>query len=90
MRLFIAVNRALRVLSVMAEDLPPPAKKGRAGRAAPVAKITAKERVKQFPTELYEDSGILFCSFCDHSLDFIHLDTALVWQGQFNLPSELR
>ena len=75
MRLFIAVNRALRVLSVMAEGLPPPAKKGRAGRAAPVAKITAKERVKQFPTELYEDSGILFCRFCDHSLDFIRLDT---------------
>ena len=31
MRLFIAVNRALRVLSVMAEGLPPPVKKGRAG-----------------------------------------------------------
>ena len=24
--------------------------------------------------ELYEDSGILFCRFCDHSLDFICLD----------------
>ena len=38
-RLFSAVNRALRVLSGMVEGLPPPVKKG---RAAPVAKIMAK------------------------------------------------
>ena len=55
----------------MAESLPPPAKK----RAAPLAKVTAKERVKQFPAELYEDGGVLFCRFCDHSLDFVRLDT---------------
>ena len=55
----------------MAESLPPPAKK----RAAPLAKVTAKERVKQFPAELYEDGGVLFCRFCDHSVDFVQLDT---------------
>ena len=48
-----------------------PAKKH---RASPVARITAKERVKQFPTELYEDGGILFC-FCDHSIDLVRVDT---------------
>ena len=51
----------------MAESLPPPAKKGKVGRTAPLAKVTAKERVKQFPTELYEDGGVLFCCFCDQS-----------------------
>ena len=47
-----------------------PANKGKAGRAVLVAEVTAKEHVKQFPTELYEDSDILFC-YCDHSLDFV-------------------
>ena len=60
----------------MAESLPPPAKKGRMGRAAPVAKVIAKERVKQFLTELYEDDSVLFCCFCDHSrFNFMRLDT---------------
>ena len=49
-----------------------PAKKH---RASPVARITAKERVKQFPSELYEDGGILFCRFCDHSIDLVRIDT---------------
>ena len=52
----------------MAESLPPPAKKGKVGRAAALAKVTAKERVKQFHAELYEDGGVLY------SLDFVWLD----------------
>lgn len=56
----------------MAERLEPPAKKGKVARAT---KATAKERVKQFPTELYEDGGVLFCRSCCHSLDFTRIDT---------------
>lgn len=59
-------------LRAMAEG-PTPAKKSR--RSAPVATITAEERVKQFPSELYADGGILFCKFCDHSVDYVRVDT---------------
>ena len=38
-------------------------------------KITAKERVEQFKDEFYEDSGVLFCKFCEHCLDFSRIDT---------------
>ena len=31
--------------------------------------------MKQFPAELHEDGGVLFCHFCNHSLDFVRLDT---------------
>ena len=72
---FIDKRLTSNISNFINRGIPPPAKKGRAGRAAPVAKIMANERVKQFPMELYEDSGIPSCHFCDHSLDFIRLDT---------------
>ena len=56
----------------MAEG-PPPAKRGR--RTTPVLRVTAEERVKQFPEDLYSDDGILFCKFCDHSIDYVRIDT---------------
>lgn len=56
----------------MAEG-PNPAKKSR--RSAPVSRVTAEERAKQFSSELYAEGGILFCKFCDHSLDFVRVDT---------------
>ena len=42
----------MNILNFINRGTPPPAKKGRARRAAPVAKITAEQRVKQFQTEL--------------------------------------
>ena len=32
-------------------------------------KITVSSRVKEYPTILYEDDGLLFCKFCCHSVD---------------------
>ena len=55
----------------MTERLPLPKK----SRATPVAKVTAKERARQFSSDLYEDEGTLFCRFCDHSLDFVRINT---------------
>ena len=59
----------------MAEGLTNPAKKSKVGKTSRAGKATAAERVKQFPNELYVDGGVLFCRFCDHSLDFVRLDT---------------
>ena len=55
----------------MAEG-PSPEKKGR--RSAPVARVTAEERVKQFPDDFYVDGEVLFCKFCDRSIDYIRVD----------------
>lgn len=44
-------------------------------RSKPVPVLNAKERVRQFPHDLYEDGEILFCKFCNHSLDFVRVDT---------------
>ena len=38
-------------------------------------RVTAEEQVKQFPEDLYSDDGILFCKFCDHSVDYVGIDT---------------
>jgi hypothetical protein len=47
----------------------------KAKRSAPLAVITAKERAKQYPGVFYEDGGIMFCLFCQHSVDHIRSDT---------------
>jgi hypothetical protein len=44
-------------------------------RNPPVARVTAKERSKQFKDNMYEDGDVLFCKFCQHSVDFVHVDT---------------
>ena len=44
-------------------------------RSTPVARITAEDRARQFKAELYADGGVLFCRYCDHSLDFTRIDT---------------
>ena len=51
----------------------PPTKKRRRGANAP--RVTAEERAKQFSEDLYADGGVLFCKFCDHSVDCIRVDT---------------
>ena len=44
-------------------------------RKRPLTNVTAAERERQFPNDLYEDSGVLFCRVCVHSLDFTWIDT---------------
>ena len=38
-------------------------------------RVCAAERAKQWPDELYSDSDVLFCKFCQHSLDHVRVDT---------------
>ena len=47
----------------------------RARTSTPSARVTAEDRAKQIKTELYADGGVLFCCYCDHSLDFNCIDT---------------
>ena len=56
----------------MAEMTPPAVKKAR--RSAPAYRVSAEERAKQFK-DLYADSGVLFCSYCDHSVDVVCINT---------------
>ena len=56
----------------MAEVTPPASKKAR--RSQPVARVSAEERAKQFK-DLYADGGVLFCSYCGHSVDYVRVDT---------------
>ena len=57
----------------MAESTVPAAKKAK--RSAPLSRVTAKEREKQFNTKFNADGGVLFCSFCEHSVNFTPVDT---------------
>ena len=40
-----------------------------------VMKVSVEERAKQFKEDLYVDGGILFCKYCQHSVDYVHVDT---------------
>uniref|UniRef100_A0A8C8GX22 Uncharacterized protein n=1 Tax=Oncorhynchus tshawytscha TaxID=74940 RepID=A0A8C8GX22_ONCTS len=40
-------------------------------------RITARDRAREFPVELYEDGGVLFCKVCQHSNDYIRGQTAV-------------
>ena len=58
----------------MDESAPPRAKQAK--RSAPLTRLTAEERaIEQFPEDLYADGGVLFCRFCEHSVDFTRVDT---------------
>ena len=37
--------------------------------------MTAQERARQFQEDLYVSDGVLFCKFCEHSVDFVRVDT---------------
>ena len=52
---------------------PPAAKKAK--RSTPVSRVSAIERAKQFKDELYADGDVLFCKYCQHSVDFVRIDT---------------
>ena len=57
----------------MDELTPPSTKKSK--RSAPISRLTAGERAKQFSDDFYADAGVLFCRFCEHSVDFVRVDT---------------
>ena len=57
----------------MDTSIVPPAKKAK--RSVPLMRVTAEERAKQFHSDLYADGGVLFCRFCEHSIDFTRVDT---------------
>ena len=40
-----------------------------------MARVTAEERVRQFPDYFYADGEVLFCKFCDHSVDYVRVGT---------------
>ena len=58
----------------MAEDFGPPCTK-KHKRSTSVKKVPAEERAKQFKEDLYVDGGILFCKYCQHSVDYVRVDT---------------
>ena len=37
--------------------------------------VSAEERAKRFKEDLYPDGGVPFCRFCEHSVDFVRVDT---------------
>ena len=37
--------------------------------------MSAEERAKQFKGDLYAEGGVLFCTYCEHSIDFVRVDT---------------
>ena len=57
----------------MAESIPPLPKKGK--RSVLISRATAEERARQFESNLYSNGGVLFCRFCEHSVDFTLVDT---------------
>ena len=52
---------SLQVNDEMEESAPPRAKKAK--RSAPLTRLTAAERAKQLPEDLYADGGVLSLSF---------------------------
>ena len=40
-----------------------------------VKKVSVEEQAKQFKEDLYVDGGILFCKYCQHSVDYVRVDT---------------
>ena len=57
----------------MAESAPPRAKKTK--RSAPVSRVSAGERAKQFRDDLYADGGVLFCKYSAYSVGYTRVDT---------------
>ena len=62
-----------RKVGKMADSAPPRAKKAK--RSAPISRVSAEERAKQFKDDLYADGGVLFCKYCAHSVDYTRVDT---------------
>ena len=46
-----------------------------AKRNSLVHKLTAKERARKSSDDMYEDGGILFGKYCEHSVDYVYVDT---------------
>ena len=58
----------------MAESIGPSSAK-KQKRSAPVARVSAEDRAKQFKEDLYADGKVLFCKYFQHSIDYIRVDT---------------
>lgn len=71
----VASVTASQVPTAESDDARPTKAKPKTARSKPITKITAENRVKQFPSDLYADSGVLFCQFCCHSLDMYRINT---------------
>ena len=63
----------MHAVGTMADSAPPRAKKAK--RSAPISRVSAEERAKQFKDDLYTDGGVLFCKYCVHSVDYMGVDT---------------
>ena len=46
-----------------------------AKKAHPLTKLSVEGRAKQFHDDFCADRGVMFCRFCDQSVDFIRVDT---------------
>ena len=57
----------------MAESRAPSAKKAK--RITAIGRVNAQERARQYKEDMYADDGVLFCKFCEHSVDFVRVDT---------------
>ena len=44
-------------------------------RRGPKAKVTINTRVEENPDEFRIDNGLLFCNFCNHSIDWVRKST---------------
>lgn len=73
----IAAQRANEVLASIAlqQTTTIMASRPKARRMPPITKVTAAERAKQFSDDFYDDSHVLFCKYCNHSVDFVRIDT---------------
>uniref|UniRef100_UPI00358FF509 uncharacterized protein n=1 Tax=Myxine glutinosa TaxID=7769 RepID=UPI00358FF509 len=44
-------------------------------KQAPIGFVCASARAKQYDEDFYAEGNVLFCKFCDHSVDYKRLDT---------------
>ena len=55
------------------ESAPSPRKKAK--KAQLPTNRSAEGRAKQFSEDFYANGGVVFCRFCNHSVDFMRVDT---------------
>ena len=66
----INTHSRARVKMEMAESRAPSVKIAK--RSTAVSRVNAQERARQFKDA---DNGVLFCKFCQHSIDFVRVNT---------------
>lgn len=48
--------------------------KGKVGKKQQNSSLTPKYRAEQFPNDLYMSVDMLFCKYCQHKVDWKHVD----------------